>query len=142
MASAVGSGAAVPFWKAAGMTYISYSNICVNLVRNCLQEPFKSEALTHEKAHFSISKWDNGVSQKPSNPLSLSIIGLLFNLFFSIRLVVEKNCEEKDEKLKHKLIIAWFFLFHWIYWFGDSGSFYNAFLDLFGCWEKPRENEI
>ncbi|WKA06526.1 hypothetical protein VitviT2T_024422 [Vitis vinifera] len=28
--------------------------------------PFKSEALTREKVHFSISKWDNGVPQKPS----------------------------------------------------------------------------
>ncbi|RVW14617.1 ATP synthase subunit epsilon, mitochondrial [Vitis vinifera] len=65
MASAVGSGAAVPFWRAAGMTYISYSNICANMVRNCLKEPFKSEALTREKVHFSISKWDNGVPQKP-----------------------------------------------------------------------------
>ncbi|CBI39016.3 unnamed protein product, partial [Vitis vinifera] len=46
----------LPFWRAAGMTYISYSNICANLVRNCLKEPFKSEALTHEKVHFSISK--------------------------------------------------------------------------------------
>uniref|UniRef100_F6GW10 ATP synthase subunit epsilon, mitochondrial n=1 Tax=Vitis vinifera TaxID=29760 RepID=F6GW10_VITVI len=48
------------------MTYISYSNIYANLVRNCLKKPFKSEDLTHEKVHFSISKWDNGVPQKPS----------------------------------------------------------------------------
>ena len=106
MASAVGSGAAVPFWRAAGMTYISYSNICANMVRNCLKEPFKSEALTREKVHFSISKWDNGVPQKPSNPLSLSIVDLFFNLFLSIRLVAKKNCEEKEEELKHKFIIA------------------------------------
>ncbi|KAL6329303.1 hypothetical protein AAG906_015513 [Vitis piasezkii] len=61
MASTVGLGAAVPFWRAAGMMYISYSNICVSLVRNYLKEPFKSEALTRKKVHFSISKWDNGV---------------------------------------------------------------------------------
>ena len=101
MASTVGSGATVPFWRVVGMTYISDLNICANLVKNCLKEPFKSEALTHEKVHFSISKWDNGVPQKPSNPLSLSIVGLLFNLFLLIRLVAEKNCEEKEEKLKH-----------------------------------------
>ena len=104
--------AAVPFWRAAGMTYISYSNIYANLVRNCLKEPFKSEDLTHEKVHFSISKWDNGVPQKPSNPLSLSIVGFFFNFFLSIRLVAEKICEEKDEELKHKLIVASFCLFH------------------------------
>ena len=68
--------------------------------------PFKSEALTCEKVHFSISKWDNGVPQKPSNPLSLSIVDLFFNLFLSIRLVAKKNCEQKEEELKHKFIIA------------------------------------
>ncbi|KAL6320043.1 hypothetical protein AAG906_004437 [Vitis piasezkii] len=83
MVSTVGSGATVPFWRVVGMAYISYSNICANLVRNYLKEPFKSEALTCEKVHFSISKWDNG-----------------------------KNCEEKEEELKHKLIIASFCLFH------------------------------
>ncbi|KAF5737347.1 ATP synthase subunit epsilon mitochondrial [Tripterygium wilfordii] len=51
------SGAAVPFWRAAGMTYISYSNICANLLRNCLKEPFKSEALAREKVHFSVANW-------------------------------------------------------------------------------------
>ncbi|KMT11738.1 hypothetical protein BVRB_5g105720 [Beta vulgaris subsp. vulgaris] len=60
------SSAAVPFWRAAGMTYISYSNICANLVRNCLKEPFKSEALAREKVHYSISKFENGKPQKPT----------------------------------------------------------------------------
>ncbi|XP_021768098.1 ATP synthase subunit epsilon, mitochondrial [Chenopodium quinoa] len=59
------SSAAVPFWRAAGMTYISYSNICANLVRNCLKEPFKSEALAREKVLYSISKFEDGKPQKP-----------------------------------------------------------------------------
>ncbi|CAL9218544.1 unnamed protein product [Arabidopsis halleri] len=59
------SNAAVPFWRAAGMTYISYSNICANIVRNCLKEPHKAEALTREKVHFSLSKWADGKPQKP-----------------------------------------------------------------------------
>ncbi|KAK2969959.1 hypothetical protein RJ640_008299 [Escallonia rubra] len=68
------STAAVPFWRAAGMTYISYSNICANLVRNCLKEPHKSEAISREKVHFSLSKWVDGKPEKPSNyPLSLDI---------------------------------------------------------------------
>ncbi|XP_066309084.1 ATP synthase subunit epsilon, mitochondrial isoform X2 [Miscanthus floridulus] len=57
--------AAVPFWRAAGMTYIGYSNICAALVRNCLKEPFKSEAASREKVHFSISKWADGKQEKP-----------------------------------------------------------------------------
>ncbi|KAK6238173.1 hypothetical protein QUC31_003642 [Theobroma cacao] len=60
------SNAAVPFWRAAGMTYITYSNICANLVRNCLKEPYKTEALAREKVHFSISKWTDGKPEKPS----------------------------------------------------------------------------
>ncbi|KAG7013942.1 ATP synthase subunit epsilon, mitochondrial, partial [Cucurbita argyrosperma subsp. argyrosperma] len=64
------SNAAVPFWRAAGMTYITYSNICANLVRNCLKEPLKTEVLSREKVHFSISKWADG---KPQKPISMRV---------------------------------------------------------------------
>ncbi|KAH9607081.1 hypothetical protein KSS87_005010 [Heliosperma pusillum] len=60
------AAAAAPFWRTAGMTYISYSNICANLVRNCLKEPFKSEAIAREKVYYSLSKWDSGSPQKPN----------------------------------------------------------------------------
>ncbi|KAI9084459.1 hypothetical protein K1719_033447 [Acacia pycnantha] len=60
------SNAAVPFWRAAGMTYITYSNICANLVRNCLKEPHRSEALSREKVHFVSSKWVGGKPEKPN----------------------------------------------------------------------------
>ncbi|KAK9060553.1 hypothetical protein SSX86_021257 [Deinandra increscens subsp. villosa] len=70
------STAAVPFWRSAGMTYISYSNICASLVRNCLKEPYKSEAISREKVHFSVSKWADGKPQKPSNFLSFSIVSI------------------------------------------------------------------
>ncbi|KAJ0881117.1 putative H(+)-transporting two-sector ATPase [Helianthus annuus] len=60
------STAAVPFWRSAGMTYITYSNICANLVRNCLKEPYKSEAISREKVHFSVTKWADGKPEKPN----------------------------------------------------------------------------
>ncbi|XP_073017462.1 ATP synthase subunit epsilon, mitochondrial-like [Primulina eburnea] len=60
------SNAAVPFWRSAGMTYITYSNLCANLVRQCLKEPYKSEALNREKVHFSVSQWVDGKPQKPT----------------------------------------------------------------------------
>ncbi|VVA98903.1 unnamed protein product [Arabis nemorensis] len=63
------SNAAVPFWRAAGMTYITYSNICANLVRNCLKEPFKAESIHREKVHFNLSKWADGKPQKPGTSL-------------------------------------------------------------------------
>lgn len=79
MASAVGSNAAVPFWRAAGMTYITYSNICASLVRSCLKEPHKAEAMDREKVHFAVSKWAEGKPQKPStNNLSLSVSSISF----------------------------------------------------------------
>ncbi|KAJ6311239.1 hypothetical protein OIU77_013085 [Salix suchowensis] len=65
------SNAAAPFWRAAGMTYITYSNICANLVRNCLKEPFKTEALSREKVHFSVTKFVDGNPQKPGKILPL-----------------------------------------------------------------------
>ncbi|CAN6460155.1 unnamed protein product [Victoria cruziana] len=64
MASA-GASAAVPFWRAAGMTYITYSNICASLVRGCLKEPYRTEAVSREKVHFSVSKWVEGKPEKP-----------------------------------------------------------------------------
>ncbi|XP_073147090.1 ATP synthase subunit epsilon, mitochondrial [Henckelia pumila] len=60
------SNAAVPFWRSAGMTYITYSNLCANLVRQCLKEPYKSEALNREKVHFAVSQWVDGKPQKPT----------------------------------------------------------------------------
>lgn len=85
MASA---GGAVPFWRAAGMTYITYSNICANLVRNCLKEPHKTEAISREKVHFSLSKWIDGKPEKPSTIPFLTSLPFLsypnFNLFNQI----------------------------------------------------------
>lgn len=78
------SNAAVPFWRAAGMTYITYSNICANLVRNCLKEPYKTEVLTREKVHFSVSKWVDSKPQKPSMiRILLSRSGIFYMCFDS-----------------------------------------------------------
>ncbi|CAB4304297.1 unnamed protein product [Prunus armeniaca] len=65
------SNAAVPFWRAAGMTYITYSNICANLVRNCLKEPYKTEAISRERVHFAVSKWTDGKPETPSKLIAL-----------------------------------------------------------------------
>ncbi|KAJ1409982.1 ATP synthase, F1 complex, epsilon subunit, mitochondrial [Sesbania bispinosa] len=79
-------GGAVPFWRAAGMTYITYSNICANLVRNCLKEPYKAEALSREKVHFSLSKWIDGKPEKPSMHLLLP-----FSSIFQIESINNPN---------------------------------------------------
>ncbi|KMZ57529.1 ATP synthase subunit epsilon, mitochondrial [Zostera marina] len=59
------STGAVTFWRSAGMTYNAYSNICAAIVRNCLKEPYKSEAVTRETVHFTTTNWENGIQGKP-----------------------------------------------------------------------------
>jgi F-type H+-transporting ATPase subunit epsilon len=65
------AAAAAPFWRAAGMTYIGYSNICATLMRGCLKEPFKSEAASRAVIHFSVAKWADGKQEKSSECPSL-----------------------------------------------------------------------
>ncbi|CAL5399072.1 unnamed protein product [Camellia sinensis] len=43
------SNATVPLWRAVGTICITYLKICTNMVRNCLKEPYKFEALAREK---------------------------------------------------------------------------------------------
>lgn len=92
------SNAAVPFWRAAGMTYITYSNICASMVRNCLKEPYKAEAISREKVHFSVSKWADGKPEKPSKLISHSLLDLGFSFLFCFDL------------LGKKLILLWLLL--------------------------------
>ncbi|KAL5769164.1 hypothetical protein ACOSP7_015723 [Xanthoceras sorbifolium] len=60
------NAAAMTFWRAAGMTYVNYSNLCAKMVRNCLKEPYKTEAISREQVHYTISKWTDGKPEKPS----------------------------------------------------------------------------
>ncbi|KAJ6433144.1 hypothetical protein OIU84_020212 [Salix udensis] len=88
------SNAAAPFWRAAGMTYITYSNICANLVRNCLKEPFKTEALSREKVHFSVTKFVDGNPQKPGYRFGVKIESQFLVSCFLTSELVYKNYEE------------------------------------------------
>ncbi|CAK9223906.1 unnamed protein product [Sphagnum troendelagicum] len=55
----------MPYWRAAGMTYVGYANACAVLVRKCMKEPFKSQTATRERVHFKLSQWLDGVPQQP-----------------------------------------------------------------------------
>lgn len=50
----------VQYWRAAGMTYLTYSIKCADLVRQALKEPIRSKMLG--KTGFSMTKgqWDAG----------------------------------------------------------------------------------
>ncbi|KAG6593593.1 hypothetical protein SDJN03_13069, partial [Cucurbita argyrosperma subsp. sororia] len=65
------SNAAVPFWRAAGMTYITYSNICANLVRNCLKDPYKTR---FSAARRFIFPFPSGRTASPKSQLFGRII--------------------------------------------------------------------
>ncbi|KAK8566149.1 hypothetical protein V6N12_059684 [Hibiscus sabdariffa] len=91
------SRATVPFWRAVGMTYITYSNICANLVGNCLKEPYKTEVLSpflhlqqqHHRFREERKKGTKSLvvfaSSPSSLPLSLSLKRLLRSfIYFSI----------------------------------------------------------
>ncbi|KAK8702885.1 hypothetical protein V6N13_021219 [Hibiscus sabdariffa] len=82
------SRATVPFWRAVGMTYITYSNICANLVGNCLKEPYKTEQQHHrfrEERKKGTKSLVVFASSPSSLPLSLSLKRLLRSfIYFSI----------------------------------------------------------
>jgi len=63
-AAATAAQAAAPFWRTAGMTYLSYSNTCAAMVRNCLKEPFKTQALQREHAYYKFQPYADGAPQK------------------------------------------------------------------------------
>ncbi len=74
----------MPYWRAAGMTYVGYANACAVLVRKCMKEPFKSQIATRERVHFKLSQWLDGVPQQPSKliPPSSSCPLIFFFFFF------------------------------------------------------------
>lgn len=53
-----------PFYRAAGLTYLRYANICADMMRNVLKEPFKSKALQRQTIYFRSSKWTDGKMDK------------------------------------------------------------------------------
>jgi F-type H+-transporting ATPase subunit epsilon len=70
--SGAAAGAAAPYWRNAGMTYISYANTCAAMVRNCLKEPHKTKALNREQVYYKLQTYQEGEPQKPGMGFSLS----------------------------------------------------------------------
>lgn len=57
--------AAGPFYRAAGLSYLRYANICADMMRNVLKEPFKSKALQRQTIYFRSAKWSDGRQNTP-----------------------------------------------------------------------------
>jgi F-type H+-transporting ATPase subunit epsilon len=47
------------------MTYLKYANICADLLRSVMKEPFKSKALQRQTIYFRSSTWHDH-KQSPS----------------------------------------------------------------------------
>ncbi len=58
------SGAAAPYWRNAGMTYISYANTYAAMVRNCLKEPHKIKVLNREQVYYKLQIYQEGEPHK------------------------------------------------------------------------------
>ena len=50
-------------WRAAGVSYLRYSNEMAELLRKSLKEPLRTKALDKNQIHLLEKKWANGVEQ-------------------------------------------------------------------------------
>eukprot|EP00403_Amphidinium_massartii_P018250 CAMPEP_0178430688 /NCGR_PEP_ID=MMETSP0689_2-20121128/31451_1 /TAXON_ID=160604 /ORGANISM="Amphidinium massartii, Strain CS-259" /LENGTH=73 /DNA_ID=CAMNT_0020052557 /DNA_START=98 /DNA_END=319 /DNA_ORIENTATION=+ len=50
-------------WRAAGVSYLRYSNEMATILRQCLRDPYREAALKTDVTHFVEKTWANGVVQ-------------------------------------------------------------------------------
>lgn len=55
--SAAGSG---PWYRAVGWSYLRYSNVCADLLRNVLKEPAKTKALQRQVIAYKYAPYADG----------------------------------------------------------------------------------
>ena len=53
------------YWRIAGMSYLKYSNMCGEVVRASLKEPFFSQAKAREAVYMKASEFVGGKAQAP-----------------------------------------------------------------------------
>ncbi|RCI01044.1 hypothetical protein CU098_009717 [Rhizopus stolonifer] len=51
-------------WKAAGISYLQYANICARAVRNSLKDDVRTVAIRRDKNGLKFQKWENGVGKE------------------------------------------------------------------------------
>lgn len=69
----------VQYWRAAGMTYLTYSVKCADLVRQALKEPFRSQVLNRIEYSMVKGSWEGGKITERSKfaPLKLAIVNFV-----------------------------------------------------------------
>ena len=58
-----GSG---PWYRAVGWSYLRYSNVCADLLRNVLKEPHKSKAASRQIIAYKFVPYNDGKAGKQS----------------------------------------------------------------------------
>jgi F-type H+-transporting ATPase subunit epsilon len=56
------------FWRAAGLTYIDYSNISAKLLRQALKPEFRKDAAKREMTNIKLTTWVNGKAPPKNLP--------------------------------------------------------------------------
>ncbi|KAI8076796.1 mitochondrial ATP synthase epsilon chain-domain-containing protein [Halteromyces radiatus] len=51
-------------WKAAGISYVQYANICARAVRNALKDELRTPALARNENGLKFVKWEKGVQSE------------------------------------------------------------------------------
>ncbi|XP_037921702.1 protein stunted isoform X2 [Hermetia illucens] len=47
-------------WRAAGLTYVNYSNIAARVVRQALKADLRAEAARRNESHVKFTPWTDG----------------------------------------------------------------------------------
>eukprot|EP00441_Pelagodinium_beii_P044132 CAMPEP_0197651734 /NCGR_PEP_ID=MMETSP1338-20131121/33901_1 /TAXON_ID=43686 ORGANISM="Pelagodinium beii, Strain RCC1491" /NCGR_SAMPLE_ID=MMETSP1338 /ASSEMBLY_ACC=CAM_ASM_000754 /LENGTH=74 /DNA_ID=CAMNT_0043226455 /DNA_START=73 /DNA_END=297 /DNA_ORIENTATION=- len=50
-------------WRAAGVSYLRYTNEMATVLRQCLREPYREKALAKDATHLMEKVWVNGSVQ-------------------------------------------------------------------------------
>ena len=58
--SAAAAAQASAYWRAAGMSYLKYANMCAGLVRGAVKEPLREGMKAREAIYYRSSKWEGG----------------------------------------------------------------------------------
>lgn len=55
------------YWRAAGFSFVRYSNLCASVTRNALKEPLRTQAKNRDAVSLVIMPWVNGKVPQPSS---------------------------------------------------------------------------
>eukprot|EP00694_Reclinomonas_americana_P007749 EC799131.1.p2 GENE.EC799131.1~~EC799131.1.p2 ORF type:complete len:76 (+),score=20.41 EC799131.1:85-312(+) len=56
--------AGAQYWRAAGMTYLRYANLCAHHVRQVLKEPLKTESQARGTLLATVQRFEGGTGGK------------------------------------------------------------------------------